>query len=198
MMSRGMSAGEEYHALARLLIAQGKTGEVLVILDKLYRRDKSVGRAGRVLDILVWKVRALADIGDTPRATTALLEALAIGEPGNYLRTFLEPGQPIEKLLSDLPVSAYRDRLLAAFGKEEPQRPKDISQDASLPETLIDREFAILHLMAAGMSNREIRDEIIPLRKYHSLVRQADLYEIGGFGSWRRCSAGTSTRLDLT
>ena len=133
-----------------------------------------------------------------PRATTALLEALAIGEPGNYLRTFLEPGQPIEKLLSDLPVSAYRDRLLAAFGKEEPQRPKDISQDASLPETLIDREFAILRLMAAGMSNREIRDEIIPLRKYHSLVRQADLYEIGGFGSWRRCSAGTSTRLDLT
>ncbi len=155
----GYERGEEYHALARLLIAQGNPGDALVILDKLYRRDKAVGRAGRVLEVLVWQARALAEMGDIHRATAALQEALAIGEPGNYLRTFVEAGPPIAALLRRLKASAYCQRLLETFGEPQPPGPPT-AQETGLPNGLNEREMAILRLMAAGMSNREIGAEL--------------------------------------
>ena len=76
---------------------------------------------------------ALAEMGDIPRATAALREALTIGEPGNYLCTFVEAGQPSSRsLFRGLGESAVRQRLLEAFQGEPPSPGPGIARNEFL------------------------------------------------------------------
>ncbi|MBN1877257.1 MAG: winged helix-turn-helix transcriptional regulator [Anaerolineae bacterium] len=90
-------------------------------------------------------------------ALESLERALILGESGNYIRTFVDNGPPIDTLLRQAIargiVPEYAGRILAAC-------PSPHSQEvpASPPhfEPLSEREIEVLHLIAAGLSNQEI------------------------------------------
>jgi LuxR family maltose regulon positive regulatory protein len=93
---------------------------------------------------------------------------LALAEPENYVRSFLDLGKPMEEFLlrslesqslSEPHLRAYASRLLSHFGA-------DVVVESSQPtgETLIEplseRELEVLRLIAKGLSNREISERL--------------------------------------
>ena len=149
--------------------------------------SKAVGRGGRVIEVLVLQAVALKAQGRQAEALTALERALALAEPEGYARVFIDQGEVIAALLSQVDIlPAYVGRLLAALENEtkakelalqsprpegvgslpkgrtaeEPALPLDLDQ-SSLVEPLSERELELLRLIAAGMTNRTIAESLM-------------------------------------
>jgi LuxR family maltose regulon positive regulatory protein len=110
-------------------------------------------------------LRALAHhaLGEQEEAVRALLAALELGEAGGCIRTFVDEGPEMERLLPMVATSGrmpdYIGRVLAAFKArtrqtEIPAYPPPYSQP--LIDPLSPRELEVLHLIADGLSNEEI------------------------------------------
>jgi LuxR family maltose regulon positive regulatory protein len=87
-----------------------------------------------------------------------LTEALALAEPGGFLRIFVDEGLPMEQLLSEAATRGvmpdYIHKLLAAFESEK--QTTDVKFSQPLVEPLSQRELEVLQLIAQGLSNDEI------------------------------------------
>lgn len=168
----------EYLTLARVLLAQGRSRSVLELLDRLLQAAESDQRAGSLIQILVLQALARPKQDDFPGALEALERALALAEPGGYVRTFLDEGEPMRLLVDDfrlaiaghkpenIRLSRYVDRLLSAFagaGLESMHDPTSAQQLATstLVDPLSDREVEVLHLIRAGFNNREIAEQLV-------------------------------------
>jgi LuxR family maltose regulon positive regulatory protein len=85
---------------------------------------------------------------------------LQLAEPEGYIRLFADLGRPMAELLSEARtrnvMPDYVDRLLAAFDVPFPT-----AAVHKLPESLSAREQEILKLLAAGLTNREIADQLV-------------------------------------
>jgi LuxR family maltose regulon positive regulatory protein len=96
-------------------------------------------------------------------------EALALAEPGGFVRIFVDEGSAMARLVAEVAgrglLPAYTGRLMAAFEAEKqgsagesPLRSALASQP--LIEPLSQRELEVLHLIAQGLSNREIGERL--------------------------------------
>jgi LuxR family maltose regulon positive regulatory protein len=93
---------------------------------------------------------------------SALEQALFLAQPEGYARTFVDEGEPIAHLLCRALTQGiapgYASRLLASLD----ERPSTISPaKPALVEPLTERETEVLHLIAAGLSNREVAQELV-------------------------------------
>jgi LuxR family maltose regulon positive regulatory protein len=97
--------------------------------------------------------------GKLAEALNALELALLLAEPGGFIRIFVDEGPPMEQLLKAAAghqiAPKYIPKLLDVFGDA-----KTITTQLSSPQKLVEqlsvRELEVLHLIAAGYSNREI------------------------------------------
>ncbi len=100
--------------------------------------------------------------GDREQAVERLSHSLRLAEPEGYIRLFVDYGEPLFRLLKTAApqglTPTYADRLLSAFDKLP--APSSPGSSAILVEPLNDREQQVLRLMAAGLSNRQISDEL--------------------------------------
>jgi LuxR family maltose regulon positive regulatory protein len=158
-----------YSVLARLLIALGRAGESLPLIQRLLEAARSMERQGDAIRYLVLQALAFQTMGDNASALTSLRQALTLAEPEGYVRIFVDEGEPMAALLSRAAAQsiapAYTGRLLAAFPEQErqaigfTQAALDVSQP--LIDPLSPRELEVLRLMAAGLRHKEIAAELV-------------------------------------
>ena len=166
----------EYLVLARVLLAQGRPAQAVSLLERLHAAAVAQNRTGSIIQIQTLLALALAASGEEAGAADALAGALTLACPQGYVRVFADEGTPMAALLGRLVAAqkteqaaaggvslAYLARLFRAFG-QEPAMP-DSGQDAvavpGLVEQLTPREVEILVLLAAGMPNPRIAQELV-------------------------------------
>jgi LuxR family maltose regulon positive regulatory protein len=106
--------------------------------------------------------------GEQEKAVHLLCDALAVAEPGGFIRLFVDEGRPVAQLLSAAEATGmmpdYLGKLLAVFEAEE-QKSEATSYLPLPAQSLIDplsrREVEVLQLMAQGLSNQEISERLV-------------------------------------
>lgn len=121
-----------------------------------------------VVRLLILDALALYAYGETTSAIAMLKRTLALAEPENYVRSFLDIGKPMEDFLlwglesqslSEAHLRAYVSKLLTHFGADISAEIKQPTGDA-LIEPLSQRELDVLRLIAKGLSNRQISERL--------------------------------------
>ncbi len=146
---------------ARVHLAQEDSSAALAALEPMRRQVEAKGWKDEQLKVMVLQAVALHAHGEKDKAAQLLGEALGLAEPGGFIRIFLDEGPPIAELLEkilDTKVDAprvYVKKLLSAF-----RMGKRIKTDNGLVEHLSERELEVLRLLAGGLSNKKIMDEL--------------------------------------
>ncbi|NIK68709.1 LuxR family maltose regulon positive regulatory protein [Paenibacillus sp. BK720] len=157
----------EYTVYARILTAQGKTTEALrqlEFIESSLEQDSCL-----LLRTEISLVQSLAEYqrGNRSAALQLLHEALVMGESNGYIRSFVDEGIQMKKLLhtyaehrqretaqaiwQDVSL-VYVEKLLACFPEQEnPSQPQP-----SLIEPLTEQELFILQLLEQGAPNKQI------------------------------------------
>jgi LuxR family maltose regulon positive regulatory protein len=153
----------EFTVLARVLIAQERSDEATRLLSRLLEAVEAGEHTSGMVEILMLQALAFQAGGDTDQAVSALERALALAEPGGFIRTFVDEGPPMARLLYEAVARgiapAYARRLLAAFPAAAPERAdqgETQTPESGLVEPLSDRELEVLELIAEGLTNPEI------------------------------------------
>jgi ATP/maltotriose-dependent transcriptional regulator MalT len=162
--------------LARVRLAQDRPDSALGLLEHALQSAYAVGRLGNAVQILVVKALAHQAQASFEQAYSTLSRLLPLAEPEGYLRIFLDEGEPMRLLIAnyksrltnqslgkvpaDREISIdYINKILAAFSVPFglPIYKSNLNNlQSSVPEPLSERELKVLHLMAAGLSNRDI------------------------------------------
>jgi LuxR family maltose regulon positive regulatory protein len=150
--------------IARVLIGTGDVPAVeraLALLAGLRLAAEAEGRAGVLIEALALQALAHWRRGDRAGALTALEQAMRLAEPEGYVRLFADLGLPMARLLREARSRAvmpdYVGTLLAACGAGLASAS---AAAEALPEPLSPREQEALRLLAAGLTNREIADQL--------------------------------------
>jgi LuxR family maltose regulon positive regulatory protein len=135
--------------------------QALALLDPIVERSEQDGRAGLRIAALALKAVARWQRGDRAEALTSLEQSIRLAEPEGYVRTFIDLGLPMARVLQEARdrrlMPEYVATLLASFA---PEALADLPQRATLPEPLSERERDVLRHLAAGLTNREIAEAL--------------------------------------
>ncbi len=174
-------------ARARILLAQDQPTAALQRLEPTLQRATVGQRWSHVIAIRLLQALAHQRLDEEAQALAALSEAVRLGEPEGYIRSFVEEGPRMEALLYRLRKKCakqgptpYLDTLLTAFQQEskahqpveesskahqpveEPSKAlEEPSKFQRLPEPLSERELQVLQLLAQGQSNQEIAQQLV-------------------------------------
>jgi len=148
--------------LARTLIAQESVGEATELLRQLLVTAEAGEHTSRVIKILILQGLTLQAGGDTDQAITALEKALTLAKPGGFVRTFVDEGPAMARLLYEALSRGiapdYVRRLLAAFPVAQPEKADPARTrvpKSEMIEPLSERELEVLALFAEGLTSRE-------------------------------------------
>ena len=124
------------------------------------------GWADERLKAMVLQAVALYLKGEKAPAVQLLGEALALAEPGGFIRLFVDEGPPMAELLTKmkdesgtLRVKEYIHKLLAAFGNKEKSHPSSFIPQP-LFEPLSRTRVGNPEADHPGLSNREIGERL--------------------------------------
>jgi LuxR family maltose regulon positive regulatory protein len=160
----------------RVLLAMGAKADLREAAEKLeYLREaaSALHYTCQVIEVAALQSLVLQGLGQGARAETALAEALALAEPGGWIRPFVELGPPMADLLRHQlrqePGNDFIRQIVSAFA---PDGPAQVQAPAStdLVEPLTVREEEVLELLSDRLRDKEIAQELGISRatvKYH-------------------------------
>jgi LuxR family maltose regulon positive regulatory protein len=160
--------------LARVLVARGAArgrasdlDKALALLERLVAAAEQAGWIHEQIKALILTSLALQARSDVDKALAALGRALELGESVGYVRSFVDEGVPMARLLHRAAAQGikvdYAGKLLGAFEFQVADaRPvqEGVKPQTRLVEPLSEREIEVLSLIAEGLSNREIGDQL--------------------------------------
>jgi LuxR family maltose regulon positive regulatory protein len=179
-----------YLARLHLLVAEGEHNAALALSERLLHKAEIDRRVGKVIEILALRALAFQGNRDLDQALATLERAVSLAEPEGYMRTFLDEGEPMVRLLKAcrfLPLAwvapgktgclrqsrrgkveglskQYVEGLLLAFHGRRSEgselHPLPV-QAEMLIEPLTSRELEVLKLIEAGCANQEIADKLV-------------------------------------
>jgi len=151
---------------AQVHLAQGDASAALAALEAVRRQMEANGWEDELLKIMVLQAVAFHAHAEKDKAMQLLGDALALAEPGGFIRIFVDEGQAMAQLLFEAAehgvMPDYVGKLLAAFqavaqtSEDKPNLP--LAQP--LIEPLSQRELEVLQLIAQGLSNRQISERL--------------------------------------
>ncbi|HVP20350.1 MAG TPA: LuxR C-terminal-related transcriptional regulator [Anaerolineaceae bacterium] len=166
------------HALpisqARVHLAQGHPSQALAVLVPYIEEMEGRGWQDEIIKAMALQAVILNALSEADGAIQVLGAALAMGQPGGFIRTFVDEGEPMRLLIADFRLLIekqpgdrshhlidYSERLLAAFPLPSIVQQSAISNHQSTNiEPLSKRELEVLRLIAQGLSNREISERL--------------------------------------
>lgn len=178
---QGLSAEDElsymkefdHITLARVFLARyqsdrsdGSISGAVGLLDRLLTAAEQAHRKGSAIEILVLQAIVNHTQVNLPAALMLLQHALALAEPEGYIRIFLDEGSSMMQLLREAAARGimpdYTGKLLAGFEAEKrrSEGKSPLPPTQPLIEPLSQRELEILHLIAQGLSNRQIGERL--------------------------------------
>ena len=172
-------------SLARVLLANRQPDKALPILSECQHLAQSSALIGWMIESLILKALCYQTLGKENDALLSLTQALSLAEPEGYVRSFADEGVAMGDLLTSLiaryadlaephPFSAdYASQLNVIIRSESQEMP-------GLIEPLTDRELDILRLLASGLTNPEIADELVisvgTVKQHnHAIFRKLDV-----------------------
>ena len=145
-------------------------------LDNVVNESEQSHATKRLVEALALRSLALELSDQRREALESLGRAVDLAEPGGMLRTFVDMGPPLARLLDRLsarhPPSTYLQQLTAACAPaERPALPDSGLELADSPvspptsshellDTLTDRELEVLRRLARRLTNKEIGAEL--------------------------------------
>jgi LuxR family maltose regulon positive regulatory protein len=151
---------------ARVHMAEGDTSAALAVLEPWRQQVEAKGWADERLKVMIVQAVTLQAHGHRDEALQLLVDALALAEPGGFVRSFVDEGLPMAELLSAASAHGRMPdsigKLLAVFEAEKQQIQGKSSRPPAQPliEPLSHRELEVLRLIAQGLSNHEIGERL--------------------------------------
>ena len=162
----------EHITLARLRLAQYKQGgndhamlEAMALLNRLLKAAEEGRWLTSMIEILLLQAVAHQAQDNLPLARVPLARALTLAEPEGYVRIFVDEGLPMVRLLQKMNgekavMKRYCHTLLTAFAAQAETQPSSPNPQP-LVDPLSERELEILALIAAGLKNKEIAEQLV-------------------------------------
>jgi LuxR family maltose regulon positive regulatory protein len=148
---------------ARVHLAQGDPSAALALLGPLRQQMKAKGWADEWLKVIVLQAVAHHAHGEKDQAVHLLGEALSLAEPGGFIRSFVDEGLPMARLLYEALAHGVEPasirRLLAAFPVAESEQTTSSplrGPESEWVEPLSEREREVLQRIAEGLTNQEV------------------------------------------
>jgi LuxR family maltose regulon positive regulatory protein len=151
-------------AWARILLAEQRPTAANALLLHALQEARQEQSQASALPILILRALALAAIGEAAQAHSLLASVLPSAIAQGYVRTFIDEGAPMAALLRQVALAddiPGVESLLDAF-------PPAVHVDAlandsrrQLDAPLSAREVEVVRLMAAGLSNQQIANELV-------------------------------------
>lgn len=131
----------------------------LELLGQLRDRAERSGANGDLIAILALQALVCANRAREDDALAALTQALRLAEPEKYIRTFVDMGAPMQRLLqlalSRGIATAYVRELLTHFDTP----PTDAA--GTVVDPLTERELEVLRLLPTSLSTVEIAEQLV-------------------------------------
>jgi LuxR family maltose regulon positive regulatory protein len=155
---------------ARVHLARKDASAALAVLESARQQAEARGWADEKLKVTILQAIAYHMLGQIDEVVHLLDEALALAQPGGFVRVFVNEGLPMAQLLSEVAARGirpdYTGKLLAAFvdaTKEDTdasiRRTMELTP-SSLVEPLSAREIEVLQLIAQGLTNKQVADRL--------------------------------------
>ena len=161
---------------ASLLLAKGDETSVAqgqALLSHLLHQVQAMHSTRKTIQVLALQAWAYDLQGREAEALEVLEQALALGCPGGFMRTFTDVPQLLKVLAElrkrrkeqhevDEKRDAYLQSVMVAMSPAPAQAvsTKELMRQEGL-EPLTERELQILHLLEKGLTNREIASELV-------------------------------------
>jgi LuxR family maltose regulon positive regulatory protein len=152
----------EYVILLRTLLAQNDHEAALTLSNRILKQAEQTGRKGLLIENLILQALAFQGNKETEQALVTLERALALAQPEEYVRSFLDEGEAMTRLLCQVQSrqtgSSYAAVLLAKISKISGMTQPSMRL---LIEPLTAREVEVLKLIQAGSSNQDIAGQLV-------------------------------------
>ena len=152
----------EYDLLLRLLLARGDYEAANHLSIRFLQQAGNIGQLGLEIEAMILRALALQGKKENEQALAVLEEALTLAQPEGYVRSFLEKGEAMTRLLclaqSRQVGSGYAAVLLSKIGKTSAMTQPSMQL---LIEPLTTREVEVLKLIETGCSNEDIARQLV-------------------------------------